>query len=160
MKPQTQNGFRNRSPLHGVSVLFVDESPDERELFSARFGRDCGQLASAASVEEALEVLGLGETELLVTEIRLSGHSGLELVQRMHELPAARAGAVPAIAASAWTGAGRGSVQVPTGFAGYVLKPYDAQELLVVVAEVSTAIAALRRLRAREGAGRVAEREL
>jgi CheY-like chemotaxis protein len=160
MKSRTSSFPRRRSPLGGLSVLFVDESPDERELFRERFGRECGRLASAASVDEALAVLDRGETELLVTEIHLPGRDGVELVRRMRELPATKAGAVPAIAAAAWFGPDATNLGLRSEFAGYVIKPYDTGDLLAVVADVSTAIAALRRLRARASTHRADEREL
>jgi CheY-like chemotaxis protein len=151
---------RRRSTFHGLSVLFVDESDDERDLFAARFGPDCAQLESASSVECALAVLDRGETELVITEIHLAGFNGFELVRRMRELPRSMAGAVPAIAASAWIGPDYWSVLPPSEFAGYVVKPYETGDLLAVVADVSWAIAALRRMRARNGADCVGEREL
>jgi CheY-like chemotaxis protein len=160
MKRRTSIFPRRRSPLGGLSVLFVDESPDERELFRERFGHECARLASAASVDEALAILDRGETELLVTEIHLPGRDGVELVRRMRELPATMAGAVPAIAAAAWLGFDATNLALASEFAGYVIKPYDTGDLLAVVADVSTAIAALRRLRTRASTHRAAEREL
>ena len=160
MNQQTSIASVNRTPLEGVNVLFVDNSPDERALFSMRFGRDCATLATASSIEEALATLERGETELLVTEIHLAGHDGFELVRRMRDLPATQAGAVPAIAASAWIGLRDRIAEIPSGFSGCIVKPYDEEELLAVVADLSTAIAALRRLRRRGITARVDGREL
>lgn len=153
MEPQTPFAQAGRSPLEGLRILFVDASPDERDLFVLRFGRDAAAITSAASADEALAVLEREEIELLVTELRLAGRDGFELVRRMRVFTADTVGIIPAILATTWIGLKGRRMPLPYGLAGVIVKPYADEDLLAAVVDASPAIASLRRLRAGERTG-------
>lgn len=148
MRTQAPIVLLDRSPLGGVTILFVDHSQDERELFAERFGTACARLTTVSSVDEALAVLDRGETELVVTEVRLPGSDGYDLLRRMRERPVNTSGGIPAIAVTTNDASGNGDRLLAAGFAAIVQKPYEASDLMGAVADASAQIAALRHRRA------------
>jgi putative two-component system response regulator len=132
------------SPLAGLRVLVVD---DERAIAAAavrRLERAGAICAIAYSGTEALERLGDGPFDLLVTDVEMPGRSGLELVDAARELAEAPAVVVmiPAGAAAVATEA------LARGADGYVFKPVDLEQL----AHGAAVAAELRALRARGAA--------
>lgn len=67
------------------AVLFVDEDSANRVVFAASF-RQKFRVLTAESAEAALKVLGQEPPAVVVSEQRLSGMSGLELLERTREL--------------------------------------------------------------------------
>jgi len=137
----------------GPRVLFVDDSPDERELFPLRFRNRFSRFVITASAEAALEELAAGQTELVFTDIALPDESGLELVRRMRAMAPEVGGIVPAVAVTGLGAADDLDRAYRAGFSGYLVKPYDNAELISVVDRVSPSIASLRRVRERLRAG-------
>jgi DNA-binding NtrC family response regulator len=68
-------------------ILFVDDEPDVLALLRRTFPADEGYEAlTAPGAEEALRVLAEREVDLLVTDQRMPGLSGVELVERARSL--------------------------------------------------------------------------
>jgi DNA-binding response OmpR family regulator/signal transduction histidine kinase len=64
-------------------ILFVDDEPDVLELLRRTFTAPDGYEALTASTgEEALGILGRREIDLLVSDQRMPGMSGVELIER------------------------------------------------------------------------------
>jgi CheY-like chemotaxis protein len=137
------------SPIGGFSILFVDDSPDERELFPARLGAFGARLVTVESADEALAILERGETDVLVTDLTLPDCDGYELLRRVREMPPERGGAVPVILATGWSGPRECEAALGAGFAGYLAKPYETQALVSAIAGLTRSIERLRAIRAR-----------
>jgi CheY-like chemotaxis protein len=137
------------SPIGGFHILFVDDSPDERELFPVRLGAFGARLATVESADEALAVLERGETDVLVTDLTLPDCDGYGLLRRVREMPPERGGAVPVIVATGWSGPQEREAALGAGFAGYLAKPYETQALVSVIAGLTRSIERLRAIRAR-----------
>jgi FixJ family two-component response regulator len=66
--------------MSGISVLFVDDEADIRDSFAQRFAKQY-QIRVAANGNEALPVLkGDHDITVVVTDIRMPGMTGLELI--------------------------------------------------------------------------------
>jgi FixJ family two-component response regulator len=66
--------------MSGISVLFVDDEADIRDSFAQRFARQY-EVRVAANGHEALDVLnGHNNITVVVTDIRMPGMTGLELI--------------------------------------------------------------------------------
>ncbi len=66
-------------------ILTVDDHPGTLELLRRNLSAAGYSILSAASTPEAIELLGREEVELVVTDYRMPGASGLELVRYVRE---------------------------------------------------------------------------
>ena len=67
-------------------ILVVDDDPLDRELAGrALRGVEALEVREARSAEEALEMLGSAAPDLVLTDLRMPGMSGLDLVRRARE---------------------------------------------------------------------------
>ena len=131
--------------LAGRRVLVVD---DERAIAAAvvrRLERDGAICVAAYSGTEGIERLGAEPFDLVVTDIEMPGRSGLDLLERARQLAE-----VPAVIVMAQAGEGPVAVEaLARGADGYLLKPFDPEQLAHVVAGA----AELRALRAAFASG-------
>jgi len=71
-----------------ASVLLVDPNRDELEMYVTALELEGIASATASSADEALEMLEQTQPRALVTELRLPGTGGAELIHRVrHVLP-------------------------------------------------------------------------
>jgi CheY-like chemotaxis protein len=71
-----------------ASVLLVDPNRDELEMYVTALELEGFASATASSADEALEMLEQTQPRALVTELRLPGTGGAELIHRVrHVLP-------------------------------------------------------------------------
>ena len=66
-------------------VLVVDDEPDIRDILCDLLGFDY-HCASVSSAEEALELLSVEKTDLVVSDITMGGMSGLEMIPHVRRL--------------------------------------------------------------------------
>jgi DNA-binding response OmpR family regulator len=64
-------------------ILVVDDEEDLRHIMHAFFGGFGFQVATAASAEEALGILGQEAYQVMFLDLNLPGMNGLELCQRV-----------------------------------------------------------------------------
>src|SRR3970282_3006879 len=69
-----------------VSVLVVDDQAAIRESMVITFRREGYAVESAESGEEALELLYRKPFDLVVTDLRLTGINGIEVLRRTQEV--------------------------------------------------------------------------
>jgi len=109
-------------------ILVVDDEEGVRELVKAGLGRKGYRVAAAASAEEALAMLEREEPDAVITDLRMPGLPGDELVARLkRERPL-----LPVVVIS-----GYGSMQsvvevIKKGAEDYLPKPFTPQDLEVV----------------------------
>ena len=109
-------------------ILVVDDEEGVRELVKAGLGRKGYRVAAAASAEEALAMLEREEPDAVITDLRMPGLPGDELVARLkRERPM-----LPVLVIS-----GYGSMQnvvevIKKGAEDYLPKPFTPQDLEVV----------------------------
>src|SRR4029078_6250716 len=96
--PMRQDRDIDTGFLEGMSILFVDDSPDERDLLEVRLCPLGREVHALESVVKALGVLERGETDVVLTDIVLPDLSGYDLLHAMHTRPAECGGAIPALA--------------------------------------------------------------
>lgn len=130
-------------------VLFVDDSADEQELFPIRFGSRFSEVVTVGSVTAALDVLEKGRTDIVFTDLALPGDNGLDLVRWMRASAPELGGMIPAVAVTGLGASDDLARAYEAGFSGYLVKPYESDELLSVVDRVRPSIDALRGVRDR-----------
>jgi signal transduction histidine kinase/CheY-like chemotaxis protein len=115
--------------LQGVQILAVEDDDDARDVL-ARTLRECGaQVTTASDAATAIQQLAGGHFDLLLSDIGMPGADGYELIRRVRAMPASQAGAIPAIAVSAFAGAEDRRRALLAGYQVHVSKPYDPVEL-------------------------------
>lgn len=126
-----------------LKILFVDDAPGERDLFVVRFSAVGARVTAVATVAEALEALD-PSYDLLVSDLRLDGEHGYDLVRALRSLPASRGGTVPAVAVSGFADERTRLAAIESGFNGILAKPYLEEDLLGVVREIAPLIVSQR----------------
>ncbi|PIP19801.1 MAG: two-component system response regulator [Candidatus Omnitrophica bacterium CG08_land_8_20_14_0_20_41_16] len=67
-------------------VLVVDDEAQLRDLFSDLLKKENFTVKCASSGEEALDIIGKEDFEVVLLDIRMSGISGLEALKKIKEL--------------------------------------------------------------------------
>ena len=131
--------------LAGVRVLVVDDDPDARELLRVMLGKYGADVATAASVEEALDLISRQAPDVLVSDIGLPTEDGYALIRRIRGAP--ETSRLPALALTAYATANDHRRALEAGFQKHVAKPVEPAELAGIVA----AMVAESRARAQAG---------
>jgi len=121
--------------LSGLTILIVDDDADARALI-ARVLRDCGaEVFAAESAAEALAIVERERPAMLVTDIGLPGTDGYDLLAALRRSGAA--GAIPAIALTAFARPEDRMRALRAGFRLHLAKPVEPAELVATVASVA-----------------------
>src|SRR5208337_2488136 len=124
---------RAAPPMH---LLLVDDDDHIREVCRS-VAEDCGmKVTDVSTAEEALEVMEISSVDLLLTDLRLPGTSGLELLRRVTQV-------YPDMAVVMLTQYGTIDSAVEAtrmGAADYVTKPFRVEELRARLEQVAHSV--------------------
>ncbi len=70
---------------NGVKILVVDDEASLRVILSQVLSEDGHEVTEAASGEEALEAFKDGDYPLVITDIKMTGMSGIDLLKKIKE---------------------------------------------------------------------------
>lgn len=119
----------NRAPR----ILIVDDDPGQRSLLESFLrGRGYATL-TAASGEEALEILEREPVDLLISDVRMPGISGLETLRRARRQNAL----LPVLLVTAYADIREAVGAMRDGALNYLPKPIDLEELLQLVRQAT-----------------------
>jgi CheY-like chemotaxis protein len=118
-------------PLHGVSVLVVDDNADTRNMLGDYLRHFGAHVATLRSGAEALQHLATVRVHVLVIDYTMPGMSGFELLALIRKLPGEAERPTPAILFTAVDGI-RAAAQA-AGFAAYLVKPLDPRLLVETI---------------------------
>jgi two-component system response regulator GlrR len=110
-------------------ILLVDDDPDLLKLLSIRLKSAGYHVAAANSAEQALAKIALSRPRAVITDLRMAGMDGMALFQHLH-------GQDPSLPVIVLTAHGTipDAVQATQqGVFGYLTKPFDARELLLLL---------------------------
>jgi two-component system response regulator PilR (NtrC family) len=114
-------------------VLVVDDDLSMRQMLSILLKRSGYHVEIASSAEEALSAVGKDWPDLVLTDLNMPGMHGIELLTELKKLAAQSERDVEVIVVTAY-GSTRTAVDaMMKGAANYVLKPFDNDELKMVV---------------------------
>ncbi|MEO7189561.1 MAG: ATP-binding protein [Vicinamibacterales bacterium] len=129
------------SELAGLTVLVVDDHLDARELVR-RVLEDCAaEVMTAATAEEAIQLVEMHRPDVLVSDLGMPDADGFELLRRVRALGAERGGRVPAVALTALARSEDRTRTLRAGFLVHVSKPVNPSELVATVASVARRVA-------------------
>ena len=110
-------------------ILVVDDAPDTLEVIQRHLSARGYQVITAPAVVEAIEILESSPVDLVITDLKMPGISGLDLIRHIREN-------YVGIEVMMITGYAtiNGAVEaVKTGAEEYLAKPFTDQELLLAV---------------------------
>ncbi len=111
------------------SILVVDDEEAMRESLSAWLRKDGHRVDAASSGPEALERLKESEVDLVLSDIKMPGMDGLELLQRIK----AAYPDILVIMITAYATIESAVQAMKLGAADYLLKPFDPEHLMLLI---------------------------
>src|SRR5689334_22479761 len=113
--------------MSAESVLVIDDTPVNLKLTRILLVNEGYKVMTAATAEEALELLRGFHPDLMLSDIQLPGIDGLELTRRVKANPDWQDICVVALTAFAMKGDEQKAIQA--GCDGYITKPIDTRAL-------------------------------
>ncbi|HKN61050.1 MAG TPA: sigma-54 dependent transcriptional regulator [Candidatus Acidoferrales bacterium] len=111
------------------SILIVEDEAKMRRLLELQLGDEGFVAQSAPDAEAGLQMLGKQPYDLIVTDFKLPGMSGLEFLQAVRRTDAN----VPVIIMTAYGTVESAVEAMKAGANDYVLKPFSLAELVLVI---------------------------
>lgn len=110
-------------------ILVVDDEPSMREFLEIMLSQDGYQVNAAATGEEGVKIYKLTEPDLVLTDVRMPGMSGLDLIREIHNVDSS----VPIIAITAYASADDALRAVREGAYDYLSKPFQVEDLRLII---------------------------
>ena len=116
-----------------MRILIVEDEPAGRTLLTLMLEGEHEVLA-VASVDEAERQLTTGTWQLLITDYKMPGKSGVDLIENQ----IIRGSAVPIILMTGQGSKDSGLKQVRNKVRKFLTKPFSRDDLMTAIAEVAT----------------------
>src|SRR5512143_1227589 len=108
------------------SILIVDDEEGVRKSLSILFQKEGHRVCPASNGEDAIRQFGSQSFDLVITDLRMDGMNGIELLNRMREHRVQ----VPVIIMTAFGTIDSGVEAMRLGATEYVAKPFAYDELV------------------------------
>jgi DNA-binding NtrC family response regulator len=112
-----------------ANILIVEDEPRMRRLLEISLGEDGHSVHTAEDAEKGLAALRKNGVDLVVTDLKLPGMNGLELLQEGKRLNPA----LPFIVMTAYGSVETAVDAMKAGASDYVLKPFTMAEMKLVI---------------------------
>ena len=120
--------------MAGEQILIVDDTPVNLKLTRILLVNEGYKVLTAASAEEAVELLRSYHPHLVLADIQLPGMDGLELTRQIKKGETTRD--ITVIALTAFAMAGDERKAIDAGCDGYITKPIDTRALGARIREI------------------------
>lgn len=110
-------------------LLVVDDEPSMREFLDIMLSQEGYQVSTASTGEEAFKIYRSQEYDLILTDVKMPGMSGLDLIREIHSLDSQ----VPIIAVTAYASADDALRAVREGAYDYLSKPFQVEDLRIII---------------------------
>ena len=114
-----------RKPGNNGYILVVDDDAGQRSLLSTFLTREGFDILQAATGKEALDILDSRNIRMMITDVRMPGISGIELMQESRK----RRNTLPVLLVTAYPDVRDAVDSVKDGAVNYLQKPIDLDEL-------------------------------
>src|ERR1700685_2773376 len=111
------------------SILIVEDEAKLRRLLELQLADEGFQTSSAADAETGLQLLGKEHFDLIVTDFKLPGMSGLEFLHAVKRIDAG----VPVVIMTAYGTVESAVDAMKAGASDYILKPFSLTEIVLVI---------------------------
>jgi DNA-binding NtrC family response regulator len=112
-----------------AAILVVEDEAKMRRLLDLQLAEEGFVVHSAADAETGLQLLVREKPDLVVTDLRLPGMSGLEFLQAVKRVNAA----LPVVVMTAYGTVESAVEAMKIGASDYVTKPFSLDELVLVI---------------------------
>lgn len=113
-------------------LLIVDDDPGMRENLAELFESQGFDVQTAAGTPEALEIIEGNEVDLLLTDYKMPGPTGIELIEQARR----RRPRLRAILMTAFGDSYTEAEGIRRGAVGYLKKPFEADEVVAYVEKI------------------------
>jgi DNA-binding NtrC family response regulator len=112
-----------------ASILIVEDEPKMRRLLELQLSEEGFQVHAAPDAEDGLRILNQEKLDLVVTDFKLPGMSGLEFLQAAKRVNAD----LPVVIMTAYGTVESAVEAMKAGASDYVLKPFSLAELVLII---------------------------
>ncbi len=112
-----------------MKILVVDDERNIREIVSMVFEKDGHEVFKASTSEEAIEYLDSEIFDVVISDIKLPGINGIELLKIIKD----KSGDIPVILITAYASTSSAIEALKNGAEDYIIKPFDIDELRIIV---------------------------
>lgn len=123
--------------LRDLRILIVDDHRDSLYLCSLMLESPNVQIKTTTSAKEAVKLLPKFWPDLLITELYLPAADGYWLMHQVKVFEQQRQVKIPTIALTTQVSPEARSRAYADGFCRYITKPFDMNELLAAIAQLS-----------------------
>lgn len=116
----------------GNVILLVDDDPHILEVLEARLSAAGHEALQSSSASSALEVLKRKKVDLVITDVRMPGMGGMELLEALREV----CPELPVILLTAYGTIPDAVRAIKAGAVEYLTKPFDGRQLLRTIDSV------------------------
>jgi DNA-binding NtrC family response regulator len=113
------------------NILIVEDEPKMRRLLEISLGEDGHHVRSVGDAEAALKGLAREPADLIVTDLKLPGMSGLDFLLEARRMNAS----TPMIVMTAYGSVETAVEAMKAGASDYVLKPFTMAEMKLVISK-------------------------
>ena len=114
-----------------ATILIIEDEPRMRRLLEISLGEDGHNVRISADAESGLKSLARDPADLVITDLKLPGISGLEFLQEARRMNAG----IPVIVMTAYGSVETAVEAMKAGASDYVLKPFTIAEMKLVIAK-------------------------
>src|SRR5580658_2520404 len=118
-----------KNGTHMPRILIVDDDPGQRSLLNSFLRSQHFETTTADSGARALELLRTGKFDMMISDVRMPGMTGLETLRRARKEHAT----LPILLVTAFTDVRDAVTAMRDGAVNYLAKPIDLDELLASV---------------------------
>lgn len=111
------------------SILIVDDDQNIRRILNDLLEKEGFNVLTASDVDKALPLIDQKDLDLIVTDLKMPGKSGMDLLTLVHK----RKPAVPVIMITAYGNVEAAVTAMKKGAYDFITKPFDENELLNVI---------------------------
>jgi len=112
-----------------TAILVVEDDESQRRIIEYNLSQKGYAVTAVDSAEKGVELLEANEYSLLVSDMKLPGMNGIELMEKAHELKSD----MPVIFITAFGTIEKAVEAMKAGAFNYVTKPFDRDEFILVV---------------------------
>jgi two-component system response regulator PilR (NtrC family) len=112
-------------------ILIIDDEKSVLDMLNVVFKKEGYRVKGLLSAEKALELINEEDFDLILSDIRLPRLSGMELLRKVKE----KKPEIPVIMITAYGTIKQAVEAFKAGAIDYVVKPFDVEELKIIVAQ-------------------------
>lgn len=115
-----------------VRILFIDDDRAGREVALFNLRKAGYEVTSASDGQEGLSLFSPGNFDLVITDVKMPGISGIEVLRRIRSLDLV----VPLLVVTAFGDMEMAVEAMREGACYFLAKPFDREHLLLAVEEI------------------------